>query len=204
MNTQNLRQVWGINKTNLGFTNAQYGQQVMVPSGLGIKYNGTIGQVHKGVFFSDTASFPSLWGTLTQDTGFAAATQTSLATAASIPNKWQYLINNQLIPNLQVAPQRTYAFIQEMLDKEDWEEGTAINNPATFYTGSYAMGITLEYLDKYSDNSIRELFGLDTRSASSVFYLNQTNNRSGDTTYIFSVFTSVLRVAMNNQVQVII
>lgn len=204
VNTQNLRQVWGINKPNLGFTNPQYDQQVYVPAGLGPKYNGSLGVVHKGVFFADTASYPSMWGTLPLDTGLAALTQSSLASSASIPNKWQYLINNQLIPNLQVAPQRTYAFIQEMLDKEDWEEGTAINSPATFFTGSYAMGITLEYLDKYSDNSIRELFGLDTRSASSVFYLNQTNNRSGDTTYIFSVFTSVLRVAMNNQVQVII
>ena len=202
VNTQNLRQVWGINKPNLGFTNAQYGQQVYVQSGLGPKFNGTIGPVHKGVFFADTASFPSLWGTLSFD--FNSLTQSSLASVSSIPNKWQYLINNQLIPNLQVPPQRTYAFIQEMLDKEDWEEGTAINSPSTFYTGSYAMGITLEYLDKYCDNSIRELFGLDTRSASSVFYLNQTNNRSGDTTYIFSVFTSILRVAMNNQVQVII
>ena len=204
VNTQNLRQVWGINKPNLSFTNAQYGQQVYVPAGLGIKYNGSLAPVHKGVFFADTASYPSLWGTLPADSTWTAYTQSSLASQASTPNKWQYLINNQLIPNLQVAPQRTYAFIQEMLDKEDWEEGTAINNPTTFYTGSYAMGITLEYLDKYSDNSIRELFGLDTRSASSVFYLNQTNNRSGDTTYIFSVFTSVLRVAMNNQVQVII
>ena len=204
VNTQNLRQVWGINKPNLGFTNAQYAQQVYVPAGLGIKYNGQLAPVHKGVFFADTASYPSLWGTLPLDATWASFTQSPLASLASTPNKWQYLINNQLIPNLQVAPQRTYAFIQEMLDKEDWEEGTAINNPATFYTGSYAMGITLEYLDKYSDNSIRELFGLDTRSASSVFYLNQTNNRSGDTTYIFSVFTSVLRVAMNNQVQVII
>ena len=204
VNTQNLRQVWSINKTNLLFTNPQYSQQVYVPAGLGIKYNGSIGQVHKGTFFSDTASFPSLWGTLPNDSGWAGATQSSLATQTSTPNKWQYLINNQLIPNLQVPPQRTYAFIQEMLDKEDWQEGTAINSPATFYTGCYAMGITLEYLDKYSDNSIRELFGLDTRSASSVFYLNQTNNRTGDTTYIFSVFTSILRVAMNNQVQVII
>ena len=204
VNTQNLRQVWGINKPNLGFTNAQYDQQVYVPAGLGIKYSGGLGVIHKGFFFADTASYPSLWGTLPLDTNWAGYTQSSLASYASTPNKWQYLINNQLIPNLQVPPQRTYAFIQEMLDKEDWEEGTAINNPATFYTGSYAMGITLEYLDKYSDNSIRELFGLDTRSASSVFYLNQTNNRSGDTTYIFSVFTSVLRVAMNNQVQVII
>jgi hypothetical protein len=160
--------------------------------------------VHKGFFFADTASYPSLWSGVPLDPGWQVFTQSSLASSASIPNKWQFLINNQLIPNLQVSPQRTYAFIQEMLDKEDWEEGTAINGPSTFYTGSYAMGITLEYLDKYSDTSIRELFGLDTRSASSVFYLNQTNNRTGDTTYVFSVFTSVLRVAMNNQVQVII
>ena len=204
VNTQNLRQVWGINKPNLSFTNPAYDQQVYVPAGFGPKYNGTIGQVHKGIFFADTASYPSMWGSLSVDPAFGTNTQSSLAIQNATPNKWQYLINNQLIPNLQVPPQRTYAFIQEMLDKEDWEEGTAINNPATFYTGSYAMGITLEYLDKYSDNSIRELFGLDTRSASSVFYLNQTNNRAGDTTYIFSVFTSVLRVAMNNQVQVII
>ena len=204
VNTQNLRQVWGINKPNLLFTNPVFDQQVYVPAGLGIKYNGQLAPVHKGVFFADSASYPSMWSTLPLDTLWQSYTQSSLATSASTPNKWQFLINNQLIPNLQVPPQRTYAFIQEMLDKEDWEEGTAINNPATFYTGCYAMGITLEYLDKYSDNSIRELFGLDTRSASSVFYLNQTNNRTGDTTYIFSVFTSILRVAMNNQVQVII
>jgi len=204
VNTQNLRQVWSINKPNLGFTNTIYDQQVYVPAGLGPKYNGSLGVVHKGTFFADTASYPSLWSGIPLNSNWQGYTQSSLASSASIPNKWQYLINNQLIPNLQVAPQRTYAFIQEMLDKEDWEEGTAINSPATFYTGCYAMGITLEYLDKYSDNSIRELFGLDTRSASSVFYLNQTNNRTGDTTYIFSVFTSILRVAMNNQVQVII
>jgi len=205
VNTQNLRQVWAINKPSLQIS-ALAQQQLYVPSSLGPKYNGTLAPTHKGFFFADSASFPSLWSAIPVDGGFAGKTISSASYAglASAPNKWQYLINNQLVPNLQVAPQRTYAFTQEILGKEDWQELGCMPNPATYYTSGYAMGITLEYLDKYADDSVRSLFGLDTRSASSVFYLNQSNSRFGDTTYIFSMFTSVLRVAMNNQVQVII
>lgn len=209
VNTQNLRQVWAINKPALQIPALQQ-QQLYVPSSLGPKYNGSLGQTHKGFFFADSASFPSLWGNLPFDSGFSSVTNQPSASlvapssGSAAPNRWQYLINNQLVPNLQVAPQRTYAYTQEILGKEDWQELGCMPNPATYYTSGYAMGITLEYLDKYADDSVRSLFGLDTRSASSVFYLNQTANRLGDTTYIFSMFTSVLRVAMNNQVQVII
>ena len=204
VNTQNLRQVWSVNKPGLNYTSSLSNMQLYVPSGYGVNGKGNFGNTHKGFYFADTASFPSAWGSVPNDSGFNAAAQAATSVVNNVPNKWNYLINNQLIPNLQVSPLRTYAFTQELLDKEDWEEGNAVGNPMTYFTSGYAMGITLEYVDKYADESIRELFGLDTRSASSVFYLYQTNNRSGDTTYVFSIFTSVLRVAMNNQIQVVI
>jgi len=196
VNTQNLRQVWSINRPNFKVNP----QQLYIPSGVGIKQAGYVGLRKKGSFFCTTASNPSCW----TDLPYTTAAPWNSTTNNPASNRWQYLINNQLIPNLQVLPQRTYAFTQELLGKEDWEEGTALANQFQYMSSSFAMGITLEYIDKYCDASVRELFGLDTRSASSVFYLNQTNNNAGDTTYVFSLFTSVLRVAMNNQIQVII
>ena len=194
VNTQNLRQVWAVNRP-LFQVNPQ---QLFVPSGIGMCVDGSLGRTYKGQFFCTTASNPSVWSTRTrQDFGDFGFT-------SPVSNRYQFLINNQLIPNLLVNPQRNYAFTQELLGKEQWQEGTAIGTPMTYMSCAYAMGITLEYLNKYGDASIRDLFGLDTRSASSVFYLNQTNNNAGDTTLVFSLFTSVLRVAMNNQIQVII
>ncbi len=194
VNTQNLRQVWAVNRP-LFQVNPQ---QLFVPSGIGMCVDGSLGRTYKGQFFCTTASNPSVWTTRTSQNfknyGFTSP----------VSNRYQFLINNQLIPNLLVNPQRNYAFTQELLGKEQWQEGTAIGTPMTYMSCAYAMGITLEYLNKYGDASIRDLFGLDTRSASSVFYLNQTNNNAGDTTLVFSLFTSVLRVAMNNQIQVII
>jgi hypothetical protein len=204
VNTQNLRQVWGINKPLIAAPSSAFSyvpQQLFIPSGFGVTSRGEIGNTYKGAFFATTASNPSLFVSPPLTSAFSDAGVTK-TTAQS--NRYQYLINNQLIPNLLVAPQRNYAFTQEILGKEDWEEGTAVGTPMKYMSFNYAMGISLEYIDKYCDASVRELFGLDTRSASSVFYLNQTNNNLGDTTLVFSLFTSVLRVAMNNQIQVII
>ena len=203
VNTQNLRQVWGINKPQI---NAPSGfsfqsQQLLIPSGVGVNSKGQLGNTYKGSFFATTASNPSLFATPPYTTAF---TNTGLTKTTATSNRFQYLINNQLIPNLLVPPQRNYAFTQEILGKEDWDEGTGVGTPLKYMSFGYAMGITLEYIDKYCDASVRELFGLDTRSASSVFYLNQNQNNLGDTTLVFSLFTSVLRVAMNNQIQVII
>ena len=203
VNTQNLRQVWGINKPQI---NAPSGfsfqsQQLLIPSGVGVNSKGQLGNTNKGSFFATTASNPSLFATPSYTTAF---TNAGLTKTAAQSNRFQYLINNQLIPNLLVPPQRNYAFTQEIMGKEDWDEGTAVGTPLKYMSFGYAMGITLEYVDKYCDASVRELFGLDTRSASSVFYLNQNQNNQGDTTLVFSLFTSVLRVAMNNQIQVII
>ena len=203
VNTQNLRQVWGINKPQIsgpsGFS--FQAQQLLIPSGVGVDSRGLLGNTYKGSFFATTASNPSLFATPGYSSGF---TDTGLTKTTASSNRFQYLINNQLIPNLLVPPQRNYAFTQEILGKEDWTEGTAVGTPLKYMSFNYAMGITLEYIDKYCDASVRELFGLDTRSASSVFYLNQNANNAGDTTLVFSLFTSVLRVAMNNQIQVII
>jgi len=200
VNTQNLRQVWSINR-NQYYTDAIQNQQLMIPAGMGIDQHNDLNIVYKGSFFATSASNPSAY--MTPNSRHNASSNYSTF-SNQVSNKWQYLINNQLIPNLQVPPQRTYAFTQELLGKEDWQEGTCVGTPFIYMSGCYSMGITLEYIDKYCDASVRELFGLDTRSASSVFYLNQTNNAAGDTTYVFSLFTSVLRVAMNNQIQVVI
>ena len=203
VNTQNLRQVWGINKPQINYPSgfSFQSQQLCIPSGVGINSKGRLGNTNKGSFFATTASNPSLFASPAYSSGFTAAGVTKTSAQS---NRFQYLINNQLIPNLLVPPQRNYAFTQEILGKEDWEEGTAVGTPLKYMSFNYAMGITLEYIDKYCDASVRELFGLDTRSASSVFYLNQNQNNQGDTTLVFSLFTSVLRVAMNNQIQVII
>jgi hypothetical protein len=203
VNTQNLRQVWGINKPQINYPAgfSFQAQQLLIPSGVGINAKGRLGNTNKGSFFATTASNPSLFASPPYSSGFTAAGVTKTAAQS---NRFQYLINNQLIPNLLVPPQRNYAFTQEILGKEDWDEGTAVGTPLKYMSFNYAMGITLEYIDKYCDASVRELFGLDTRSASSVFYLNQNQNNLGDTTLVFSLFTSVLRVAMNNQIQVII
>jgi len=199
VNTQNLRQVWGINKPALqGVLNTQ---QLMFPAGFGVNSYNKLDTVYKGSFFATTASNPSVFSSSLNNGAFSDKSNYILTPQ---PNRYQYLINNQLIPNLQVPPTRNYAFTQEILGKDSWDCGTAVGTSMNYMSFCYAMGISLEYIDKYCDASVRELFGLDTRSASSVFYLNQTNNNAGDTTIIFSIFTSVLRVAMNNQIQVII
>jgi hypothetical protein len=198
VNTQNLRQVWAVNKPSFNFANQNYRQQLLVPSGLGIdNYTGEVVPTYKGWFFAHHAGNPSAWATLPQDPG-----SSYLNKPAAQANKWNFLINNQQIPNFPISPTRTYAFTQEILDKKDWQEGTAIGTPLIYYTSGYAMGISMEYMDKYED--VRNLYGLDTRSSSSTFTLNQSNNIAGDSTYIFALFTSVLRVSKNKNMQLII
>ena len=201
VNTQNLRRVWAVNRPQYnavtGFTSFN-AQQLLVPSGVGVNAYNRLGNTYKGSFFCTSASNPSYWSQ------FATGGNLTATNATNTSNKWNYLINNQLIPNLQVAPQRTWAFTKELLGMEDSCEGTYHQSPLHYMSFGYSMAITLEYIEKYAPENIRELFGLDTRSASSVFYLNQTNNLSGDTTIVFSEFTSVLRVAANNQVQVVV
>jgi hypothetical protein len=196
VNTQNLRQVWAVNKPSFNFANQNYRQQLLVPSGPGIdNYTGEVVPTYKGWFFAHHAGNPSAWATFPQDPGTWKA-------PAAQANKWNFLINNQQIPNFPISPTRTYAFTQEILDKKDWQEGTAIGTPLIYYTSGYAMGISMEYMDKYED--VRNLYGLDTRSSSSTFTLNQSNNIAGDSTYIFALFTSVLRVSKNKNMQLII
>ena len=54
------------------------------------------------------------------------------------------------------------------------------------------------------DASIPRLVsGVDTRGAVSVAYFLQDNNNTNDRTDIFTLFTSILKVGANQQIQVI-
>jgi hypothetical protein len=109
--------------------------------------------------------------------------------------------NNSFVPNLPVPPENTYFYNLEGWDlHNDWSSSTVHGSPAIYFASGYQMQIALDLQDAKTD---RSLFGIDTRGAVSVCYLLQSQNNAGDRTDVFTCFKSILRVAANQQLQVV-
>ena len=184
INTQCLEKVVAVNRPS--YYNTLAGATMAVPTGYGITSTGTVGLVSKGAFFSTYAGGGALPFT---------------GGAVSQPNTWQMQINNSFVPNLPIQPETSYFFNLEGYDMHnDWLSSTIAGNPALYLASSYQMLVALDFMDAETKHA---LFGVDTRGAVSVAYVLQNNNNGGDRTDIFTCFKSVLRVAANQQLQVI-
>jgi len=183
VNTQSLNKVIGVNRPF--YYNTIAGAQAIIPTGVGVTNTNNLGLVHKTPFFQTYAANPS------------ASTWNG---GNVVPNYWQYQINSQFIPNLKVDPSTTYFYNLEAYNAHnDWCSSTTAANPALYLNAQYQMIIALDFMDAVP----RLLSGVDSRGAVSVNYLLQDNNNSNDRTDIFTCFTSVLRVAANQQLQVV-
>jgi hypothetical protein len=184
VNTQSLNKIIGVNRPY--YFNTTLGAQAQIPTGVGVSNFGNMGMIHKTPFFQTYASNPSA--------------STWNGGPLSAPNYWQYQINSQFIPNLKVDPSTTYFYMLEAYNAHnDWCSSTTAANPALYLNSQYQMVINLEFMDSVP----RLLSGVDSRGAVSVNYLLQDNNNLNDRTDIFTCFTSVLRVAANQQLQVV-
>jgi hypothetical protein len=183
VNTQSLNKVIGVNRPF--YYNTIAGAQAIIPTGVGVTNTNNMGLVHKTPFFQTYAANPS------------ASTWNG---GNVVPNYWQYQINSQFIPNLKVDPSTTYFYNLEAYNAHnDWCSSTTAANPALYLNAQYQMVIALDFMDSVP----RLLSGVDSRGAVSVNYLLQDNNNLNDRTDIFTCFTSVLRVAANQQLQVV-
>ena len=183
VNTQSLNKVIGINRPF--YYNTIAGAQAVIPTGMGCTNTNNLGLVHKTPFFQTYAANPS------------ASTWNG---GNVVPNSWQYQINSQFIPNLKVDPSTTYFYNLEAYNAHnDWCSSTTAANPSLYLNSQYQMIIALDFMDSIP----RLLSGVDSRGAVSVNYLLQDNNNNADRTDIFTCFTSVLRVAANQQLQVV-
>lgn len=184
VNTACLEKVIGLNRPS--YFNTFAGSMMTVPAGYGVNAYGNVGLVSKGAFFATYQG-----GGATPFNGGAV----------SAPNTWNYQINNSFVPNLPVPPETTYFFNQEAWDlHNDYNSSTIHGSPGIYMTSGYQMQIALDLMDSSVQHS---LFGIDTRGAVSVCYLLQNNNNANDRTDIFTCFKSILRVAANQQLQVV-
>ena len=182
VNTQCLNKVIGINRPS--YYNTLLGSMKHIPTGYGVRSDNNVGLVHKGAYFqtySSTAPFN--------------------ATAITAPNYWQYQINNSFIPNIKIDPSFDYFnYLESWSLHNDWLSSTIAGNPALFLNANYQATIALDFMDA---SIPRLVSGIDTRGAVSVAYFLQDNNNNGDRTDIFTLFTSILKVSSNQQIQVV-
>lgn len=184
VNTNCLNKVIGVNRPS--YFASTLGAMKHVPCGYGIRSDNNMGLVHKGAYFQ---------------TYCGGGIVPFSATAVSSPNLWQFQINNSFIPNVKIDPSFDYYNHLEAWNlHNDWNSSTISGNPAIFLNANYQMTIALDF----QDASIpRLLSGCDTRGAVSVAYLLQDNNNTNDRTDVFTLFTSILKVSANQQIQCI-
>jgi hypothetical protein len=184
VNTQCLNKVIGINRPS--YFNTPLGAMKQIPCGYGVRADNNVGMVHKGAFFQ------------TYTGGGVCPFTNSLL---SQPNLWQYQVNNSFIPNVKIDPSFDYYNHLEAWNMHnDWSSSTISGNPALFLNSCYQSTIALDFMDSTIP---RLVSGVDTRGAVSVAYFLQDNNNNSDRTDIFTLFTSILKVGANQQIQVI-
>jgi len=184
VNTQCLNKVIGVNRPS--YYNTTLGSMKHIPCGYGVRADNNVGMVHKGAYFQTYAGGGIL--------PFSAS-------AVSSPNLWQYQINNSFIPNVKIDPSFDYYNHLESWNlHNDWLSSTISGNPALYLNSNYQATIALDFMDAQIP---RLCSGVDTRGAVSVAYFLQDNNNANDRTDIFTLFTSILKVGANQQIQVI-
>jgi hypothetical protein len=184
VNTQCLNKVISVNRPS--YYNTTLGSLKQIPCGYGVRFDNNVGLIHKGSYFQTYA------GGGTCPFGSQSVSQ---------PNYWQYQINNSFIPNVKIDPSFDYYNHLEAWNlHNDWLSSTASGNPALYLNANYQASIALDFMDA----SIPRLCsGIDTRGCVSVAYYLQDNNNANDRTDIFTLFTSILKVGANQQIQVI-
>jgi len=182
VNTQCLNKIISTNRPS--YFNTLAGAMNHLPAGFGMRADGSFGLVHKGAFFSTSASVEPFTSSI-----------------LSNPNLWQYQVNSSFIPNVKIDPSFAfYNYLEAWNMHNSYSDSVILGNPNIFLLSGYQMAIALDFMDSAIP---RLCAGIDTRGAVSVAYLLQDDNNAGDRTDIFTCFTSVLKVGANQQIQVI-
>ena len=184
INTQCLNKCISVNRPS--YYNTTLGALKQIPCGYGVRADNSVGLVHKNAFFQTYAG---------------GGTQPFASQNVSQPNYWQYQINNSFIPNVKIDPSFDYYNHLEAWNlHNDWLSSTISGNPALFLNSNYQASIALDFMDA---SIPRLVSGVDTRGAVSVAYFLQDNNNLNDRTDIFTLFTSILKVGANQQIQIV-
>jgi hypothetical protein len=190
VNSTSLDKVIGVNRMpNYGSPQMR---SVLIPAGYSRTTNDTFGLVYRPANFATYCGNPSLFS-------FGVPRGSGAGTF----NEFFYTVNNQIVPNYRIQPLEAYHYSQMAFGiQNDLSAGACFGSLPIYLNCGYAMAINLALLDHEGDAG--DVFGIDSRGASAVFYLQQSQGNTGDETSVFSLFTSVLRVAGNQQISVVL